>query len=452
MININETHDPAAHSWVESANRAACDFPLQNLPFGVFRHHGAARVGVAIGDQILDVSAAEERGLFASESSADGQSPEAVMDFTRHASEAARACRASSLNQLMALGERHWSALRRRIFTLLCDDTSPALRQRVPLVPMNEAEMLLPAEVGDYTDFYASLDHATNVGRLFRPDNPLLPNYKWLPIAYHGRASSLQPSGTPIRRPSGQMRNDSNRPPEFSPTRRLDYEVEAGFFIGPGNRLGQPIPIAQAGQHIFGLCLVNDWSARDVQSWEYQPLGPFLAKSFATTVSPWVVTLEALAPFRTPALRRDPADPQPLPHLLDAADQQRGGLGLTVEVWLASALMRAQGIGPVRLSRASLCGLYWTIAQMLAHHASNGCNLRPGDLLASGTVSGPSEGERGCLLEITSGGKQPIMLPGGEQRTYLEDGDEIILRGCCEREGAVRIGFGECRAVVLPAA
>ncbi len=440
--SINETHDPAMRSWVESANQPGCDFPVQNLPFGVFRAAlgGQARVGVAIGDQVLDVNAAAERGLF----SLNGDlAPEAV-----------RACDAGALNPLMALGEQHWSALRRSLFHLLRHD-SPTDHDRVPLLAMAEVEMLLPAQVGDYTDFYASLDHAANVGSMFRPDNPLLPNYKWLPVGYHGRASSLLPSGTPIRRPRGQVRPDPQQSPVFAPTQRLDYEVEAGFFVGPGNNLGEPIPIGQAEQHIFGMCLVNDWSARDVQSWEYQPLGPFLAKSFATTISPWVVTLEALAPYRTEALVREPADPRPLAHLYDPGAQQYGGLELTVEVWLNSKKMRKLGIGPMRLSRASMRDLYWTMAQMLTHHASNGCNLRPGDLLASGTISGPSRGPsqedaRGCLLELTSGGKEPITLPSGEQRRFLEDGDEVILRGYCERPGVARIGFGECRGVVLP--
>jgi fumarylacetoacetase len=435
---INETNDPAARSWVESANRAGCDFPIQNLPFGVFRAaRDKGRVGVAIGDHVLDVSAAGQRGLFPP----DGA----------EARKAARACDAATLNRLMALGDRYWSALRKRIFELLRHDAAVSLRELVPLFPMAEVEMLLPAQVGDYTDFYASLYHAAKVGSMFRPDNPLLPNYKWLPVAYHGRASSLLPSGTPIRRPRGQMRSDPDQSPVFGPTQRLDYEVEAGFFVGPGNTLGEPIPIAQAEQHIFGMCLVNDWSARDVQTWEYQPLGPFLSKSFATTISPWVVTLEALAHYRTRAFVRDDADPLLLLHLNDPKDQQYGGIELTVEAWLNSSKMRELGIGPMCLSRGSMADIYWTMAQMLTHHASNGCNLRPGDLLASGTISGPSQDARGCLLELTSGGKQPITLPSGEQRNFLEDEDEVILRGYCERKGAARIGFGECRAIVLPA-
>jgi fumarylacetoacetase len=434
---INETHDPAARSWVESANLPGCDFPVQNLPFGVFRpvYRRLARVGVAIGDHVLDLAEAAERGLF----SAD-----------RLPLEAALCCNEAALNSLMALGEQHWSSLRRSIFHLLRHD-APVDHERVPLFPMAEVEMLLPARVGDYTDFYASIYHAEKVGSMFRPDNPLLPNYKWLPVGYHGRASSLLPSGTAIRRPRGQARPDPQQAPVFASTQRLDYELEVGFFVGPGNNLGESIPISQAEQHIFGLCLVNDWSARDLQSWEYQPLGPFLAKSFATTVSPWVVTLEALAHYRTLALVREPANSCLLPHLFDPGDQQRGGLDLTVEVWLNSKKMRELGVKPMLLSRGNMSDLYWTMAQMLTHHASNGCNLRPGDLLATGTISGAANDARGCLLELTSGGKEPIILPSGEQRGFLEDGDEVILRGYCERKGAARIGFGECRAVVLPA-
>jgi fumarylacetoacetase len=434
--SINETHDPAARSWVESANHPACDFPVQNLPFGVFRPaHGLARVGVAIGDQVLDLAATAERGLFSGD---------------KLAIEASLCCNGAALNPLMALGERHWSALRRSIFHLLRHDASLD-RERVPLVPMAEVQMLLPAQIGDYTDFYASIYHAEKVGSMFRPDNPLLPNYRWLPVGYHGRASSLLPSGTPIRRPRGQVRPDPQQAPVFAPTQRLDYEVEAGFFVGPGNNLGETIPISQAEQHIFGVCLVNDWSARDLQSWEYQPLGPFLAKGFATTISPWVVTLEALAHYRTLAFVREPANSCLLPHLFDPRDQQCGGLDLTIEAWFNSKKMSELGMKPVRLSRGSMTDLYWTMAQMLAHHASNGCNLRPGDLLATGTISGAAKDARGCLLELTSGGKEPIILPSGEQRGFLEDGDEVVLRGYCERKGTARIGFGECRAVVLPA-
>jgi fumarylacetoacetase len=313
---------------------------------------------------------------------------------------------------------------------------------------MAEAVMAPPAIIGDYTDFYSSIHHASNVGRLFRPGNPLLPNYKYVPIGYHGRASSIVVSGTPVGRPSGQSKEPAAEAPVFGPTRSLDYELEVGFFAGPGNALGQPIPIADAEQHIFGLCLLNDWSARDMQSWEYQPLGPFLAKSFATTISPWIVTMEALAPFRVPAFQRPDGDPEPLPYLSAAEDRERGGIDLTLEVYIASRQMREAALQPMRLSRGNLRNLYWTLAQLLTHHSSNGCNLRPGDLLATGTVSGPSREERGCLLELTQRGAEPIRLPNGEIRKFLEDGDEVILRGYCERDGFARIGLGECRGTI----
>ncbi|HET8623179.1 MAG TPA: fumarylacetoacetase, partial [Gemmatimonadales bacterium] len=312
------------------------------------------------------------------------------------------------------------------------------------LLPMSEVELLVAADIGDYTDFYASVFHATNVGSLFRPDNPLLPNYKWVPIGYHGRASSIVVSGTPIPRPSGQTRPDPSAPPRFGPTRRLDYELELGFFVGPGNELGRPIPMADAERHLFGVCLVNDWSARDVQAWEYQPLGPFLAKNFATSISPWIVTLEALRPFRTAPRPRGASDPAPLPYLDDPRDREAGAMDVTLEVSVASAAMRERGMAPIRLSRGRFADLYWTPGQLVAHHASNGCNLNPGDLLASGTVSGPEPDSLGCLLELTHSGRTPIRLPTGEERAFLEDGDEVTFRGWCEREGAIRIGLGEC--------
>jgi len=434
---LDETHDSAAQSWVESANVAEAGFPIQNLPVGVFRRSGSgsARVGSAIGDAIVDLGGLVSEGLLAE-------------DLVALAS----ACRSDSLNSLMALGSAPRRALRRRLHALLGKDASAGNRQVVSrhLVRQADAEMLLPAVVGDYTDFYASIFHATNVGRLFRPDNPLLPNYKYIPIGYHGRASSLVPSGTAVQRPSGQTR-DGDAEPKFGPSKALDYELELGFFVSEGNRLGEAIAISAAEEHIFGVCLVNDWSARDVQAWEYQPLGPFLAKSFATTLSPWVVTMEALAPFRTQAFARPVGDPAPLPYLLDSSDQEYGGLDLRLEVLLSSARMREAGMAPVCLSRSNSRDLYWTMAQMLTHHASNGCNLRPGDLLASGTVSGPAQDARGCLLELTSRGKDPISLPTGEQRKFLKDGDEVRLRGFCEREGFRRIGLGECGGVVLPA-
>ena len=309
--------------------------------------------------------------------------------------------------------------------------------------------MALPAAVGDYTDFYASVSHATNVGSMMRPDNPLLPNYKWVPIGYHGRSSSLVVSGTAVRRPIGQSSADGKGPPIVAPTARLDYEAEVGFLIGQGNAQGEPVAMAHAEEMIFGVCLLNDWSARDIQAWEYQPLGPFLSKNFATTLSPWVVTLEALEPFRAPAPSRPTGDPAPLPYLDSRKNAEAGAVAVTVEVYLSSARMRETGLAPLRLSRASAADLYWTPAQLLAHHTSNGCNLQPGDLLATGTISGPAKESRGCMLELTWRGAEPLALPGGETRKFLEDGDEVIMRGYCERDGAVRIGFGECRGVVV---
>jgi fumarylacetoacetase len=420
-------------SWVESANRPDTDFPIHNLPFGVFLSDLSCVIGVAIGDHVLDLSRAAHAGRL------DGLSPETV-----------RACSAPSLNPLMSLGGAHWSPLRKRLGELLRAGGGHQAAVQPFLVPMSDAVMLTPARIGDYTDFYASIHHATNVGRLFRPDNPLLPNYKYVPIGYHGRASSIVVSGTPVHRPSGQAKDAAAEGPVFGPTRSLDYELEVGFFTGPGNELGQPIPIAEAESHVFGLCLLNDWSARDIQSWEYQPLGPFLAKSFATTISPWVVTMEALAPFRVPPFQRPDGDPGPLPYLSSVEDREQGGIDLTLEVYIASRQMRDSGLPPARLSHGNLRNLYWTLAQLLTHHASNGCNLQPGDLLASGTVSGPLPEERGCLLELTRRGAEPIRLPTGEDRKFLEDGDEVILRGYCQRDGFARIGFGECRGTIMP--
>jgi fumarylacetoacetase len=434
MTDVNHTHDPRLTSWVESANSPDSDFPIQNLPLGVFRRRGSdeqPRVGAAIGDQILDIAAAHALWPLG---------------------DAADACDAPALNNVMAMGAAAWSEFRRALQSVLAADGDHANEARKKaaklLVPMNEAELFLPADVGDYSDFYASVHHATNVGSMFRPDNPLMPNYKWLPVGYHGRASSLVVSGTEIRRPSGQRKKPDEAEPTYGQSRQLDYELEVGAFIGPGNALGSPVPVAEAGSRLFGLCLVNDWSARDIQAWEYQPLGPFLAKNFATTVSPWVVTMEALAPFRVPAYRRPEGDPPPLPHLFDATDQRLGGLDIKLEVLIRTRRMRDAHADAVRLSHGDFTQMYWTMAQMLAHHASNGCNLRPGDLIASGTVSGPEPTARGCLLELTWRGRDPITLPDGETRTFLEDGDEITLRGWCEREGMRRVGFGECRGVV----
>lgn len=438
---LDDTHDPGARSWVESANADAADFPIQNLPFGVFRRRGTtdAKIGIAIGDRVLDVAGLVSDGLLK-----DDASTAAV----------AGACKSTSLNALMALGAGPRRALRRRVHSLLRDDASAPDQAAVSrhLAAQADVEMLVPAEIGDYTDFYASIFHATNVGKLFRPDNPLLPNYKYIPIGYHGRASSLVASGTAVHRPSGQTRV-GDAEPAFGPTKALDYELELGLFVSRGNQLGEPIPIGKAEEHIFGVCLLNDWSARDVQAWEYQPLGPFLAKSFSTSLSPWVVTMEALAPFRAAAFARAEGDPRPLPYLLDAIDQEHGGLDLTLEVAVQSVQMREQKMEPAIVSRGNVRDLYWTMAQMITHHASNGCNLRPGDLLASGTVSGPDVAgakwsARGCLLELTSRGANPITLPSGEERKFLEDGDEVTLRGWCEREGFRRIGLGVCRGTI----
>jgi fumarylacetoacetase len=355
----------------------------------------------------------------------------------------------------MQLGNGPRIELRRQVSALLGADSSAyradrRLGDRV-LVAQRDAELMLPAAIGDYTDFYASVHHATNVGSMFRPDQPLLPNYKWVPIGYHGRASTIVPSGTPVVRPLGQSKPPDAASPAFGPSRSLDYEMELGVFVGPGNHWGEPVPIERAEEQIFGFCLVNDWSARDIQAWEYQPLGPFLAKNFATTISPWVVTLEALEPFRAPAFARPAGDPTPLPYLTSTRNAERGAIGVMVEVYLSSARMREQHQAPMRLSRGRAEDLYWTPAQLVAHHTSNGCRLRAGDLLASGTVSGPTRESRGCLLELTWRGAEPLTLPTGETRKFLEDGDEVILRGYCEHEGAVRIGFGECRGRVLPA-
>jgi fumarylacetoacetase len=430
---IDDTHDPNLRSWVESANLKDTDFPIQNLPFGVFRSsNDRFQIGVAIGDRILDLSKCVTLGLFS-------ELPEGLQ----------AACSAPNLNPLMAMGSEAALALRRRSSQLLRTGGQPPPTAEI-LIPMSEVQMLLPAAIGDYTDFYASIFHATNVGKLFRPDNPLLPNYKYVPIAYHGRASSIVPSGRRIDRPQGQRKRPEEAIPSFGPSRMLDYELEVGFFIGAGNELGRSIPIDRAEEHIFGLCLVNDWSARDIQAWEYQPLGPFLAKSFVTSISPWVVTLEALAPFRCPAFQRPEGDPLPLPYLASPEDASSGGIDLTLEVWLQSAQMRQAGMEPLLLSRGSFPQMYWTIAQMLTHHTSNGCNLRSGDLLASGTVSGPEAGSQGCLLEITQRGSQPIELPTSEMRSFLVDGDEIVLKGFCDRPGYARIGFGECRGAIVP--
>lgn len=439
MTALDRTQAPELTSWVDSANQRDSDFPIQNLPFGAFRVRstGAERLGVAIGDRILDLAEAAERGLL------EGVSADVV-----------RACGARRLNALMSLGRYAARTLRAAASDLLRADADASQRAHVEpaLLDAAEVDMLLPADVGDYTDFYASIEHATNVGSMFRPENPLLPNYRWVPIGYHGRSSSIVPSGTDVRRPRGQTREADAAEPVFGPSRRLDYELEVGAFIGRGNEHGTPVRIDDADSHLFGLCIVNDWSARDVQTWEYQPLGPFLAKNSATSISPWVVTLDALAPYRVPARTRTADEPKPLPYLTSDRDARSGGFGITLEVTLTSARMRELKLAPFVVSRASFAGMYWTIAQLIAHHTSNGCNLRPGDLLASGTVSGPTKESRGCLLERAWRGTEPLQLPTGESRAFLADGDEVVMRAWCEREGHPRIGFGECRGRVLPAA
>lgn len=440
MINTNKTHDQNLKSWVESANTDATDFPIQNLPFCVFTRactYENVRVGVAIGDFVLDVYGCYECCLF------DDESFNIAVSADNYCLD----------QSVMRKNANLQTAFRNRLTEILADDADEETRKNVHrnLISMDEAEFYLPAHIGDYTDFYCSIFHASNVGAMFRPDNPLLANYKFIPIGYHGRASSVVISGTEITRPKGQIRSDAEKPPEYAACKNLDYEMEVGFFVGSGNELGETIPIETAEEHIFGLCLVNDWSARDIQSWEYQPLGPFLSKSFATTVSPFVVTMEALAPFRTDAFKRDENDPKPLDYLSSDENEKSGGFDINLEVYLQTKKMRDENAEPFLLSRSNTKDLYWTIAQMLTHHASNGCNLQTGDLMATGTVSGQAKDARGCLLELTWRGKEPIELPNGETRRFLEDGDEVIMKGFCEREGFRRIGFGECRGVILPA-
>ncbi|HYL03118.1 MAG TPA: fumarylacetoacetase [Steroidobacteraceae bacterium] len=438
MPALDATHDPGLRSWVPSANAPQIDFPIQNLPFASFRRAGSAeafRGGVAIGAEVLDLGALHAGSPF------DGLAARSLA-----------AAAGPTLNALMGLGREAAAALRAALSGALRAGSPLERRLRSWLVPQDAVEYRVPAQVGDFTDFYASIHHATAVGRLFRPESPLLPNYKWVPIAYHGRASSIRVSGFAFPRPVGQVLPPGAQRPELRPTRRLDYELEVGIFIGRGNELGRSIPLASAEAHVFGLCLLNDWSARDIQSWEYQPLGPFLAKNFATTVSPWVVTLDALAPFRTP-WTRPAGEPPPLGYLDGTELRRAGGIDLELEVWLDSARMRAAGTPPTRLSHASFRDSWWTVAQMVAHHTVNGCNLEPGDLLGSGTQSGPAPGQAGSLLELSGGGQHPVALGGGsETRSFLEDGDRVRFRGWCAREGFVRIGFGELTGTVLPAA
>jgi fumarylacetoacetase len=428
---MNETHDPQTKSWVTSANQPGCDFPLQNLPFGVFRrkNHDDGGIGIAIGDQVFDVRAwARDQGKSSAEF--------ALLTEPR-------------LNPFLAAGPQVWSAARKALLLLLREGAPQRELVARYLDSVSNVEMLMPMTISDYTDFYASVFHATNVGSMFRPDNPLLPNYKWVPIGYHGRASSIVISGTPVKRPSGQRKPTTAETPTFGPCAQLDYELEVGAIVGQGNALGEPIPLKNAAQHIFGLCLSNDWSARDVQAWEYQPLGPFLAKNFATSISPWIVSMEALEPYRTAAFKRPEGDPQPLPYLAEEQDQQHGALDLWLDVYFSTRKMREEKVAPLRLSHGNFRDMYWTFGQMVAHHTSNGCNLQPGDLIGSGTVSGNTKKARGSLLELTWRGAEPISLPTGESRKFLEDGDEVIFRGYAEREGHARIGFGECRGMIV---
>jgi fumarylacetoacetase len=434
MTAIDETHDAARRSFVQSANGHS-DFPIQNLPLGIFSPaSGQPRGGVAIGDQILDLEAAVASGLFAGE-----------------AAEAAEAASGSTLNAFLALGTKARRALRSRLSQLLMHGCPDQSKIEPVLHAANACRLHMPARVGDYTDFYVGIHHATNVGKQFRPDNPLLPNYKHIPIGYHGRASSVCPSGTAVRRPNGQRKAPDADAPSFGPSQRLDYELELGIWIGAGNPLGEPIAIGEAGEHVSGYCLLNDWSARDIQAWEYQPLGPFLSKNFATTISPWIVTPEALAPFRTAQPARPEGDPTPLAYLLDENDQRAGALDLELEILLLTRGMREKDLPPHRVAVSNARYMYWTVAQLVAHHTSGGCNLGAGDLLGSGTISGPTPGSVGSLLETTEGGRKPLELPSGESRRFLEDGDEVILRAHARRDGFVPIGFGECRGIILPA-
>ena len=429
-MTLDETHDPSLVSWVESA-RPGSDFPVQNLPLGIFSEaKGLRRPGVAIGDYILDLTAASD--LLDEEWRDDLAQP--------------------ILNAWLSRGPDVHRALRHRLSEILTDE-----RYRddieVHLIGQSEVRMHVPCLIGDYTDFYVGIHHATNVGKQFRPDNPLLPNYKYVPIGYHGRASSVRPSGETVIRPSGQRKPPDAEVPEYGPSRRLDYELELGIWIGRGNELGQPVPIGEAGDHIAGYCLLNDWSARDLQAWEYQPLGPFLAKNFLTSISPWIVSTDALAPFRSAMPPRPEGDPQPLPYLNDDADRQSGALNIQLEVTLSTEKMRQRGQAAHVLSNGSAdAAMYWSAAQIVAHHASNGCNLQPGDLIGTGTLSTDSDEGLGSLLEISRGGKQPIELQSGEKRNFLEDGDELTLRAWCERDGAVRIGLGECTGRICPSA
>ena len=434
---LNHTHDPAATSWLASANGHP-DFPIQNLPMGVFRRRGSQqpfRGGVAIGDQVLDL------GALATAEALTGTAQQACILAAQE-----------TLNAFMASGAANWQALRHGLFAMLRADASAAEQQLLThcLMPQTEVEHALPTRIGDYTDFYTSIHHARNVGRIARPDAPLTPNFQWIPIAYHGRSSSVVVSGTSFKRPIGQSMPPGATTPQYGACARLDYELELGIFVGPGNAQGEPIPLSRADEHIFGMCLLNDWSARDIQFWEMAPLGPFLGKNFCTSISPWIVSMEALAPFRL-SFKRPADEPWPLEYLDDAGNRAQGVLDIQLDVLIESAQHRAKGKAPSRVSHTNFRHQYWTVAQMLTQHTIGGCNLQSGDLLGTGTISGPTPSEAGAIIELTKGGKEPITLEGGEQRAFLHDGDAVILRGWCEKAGAARIGFGECRGTVLPA-
>ncbi|MFT6951476.1 MAG: fumarylacetoacetase [Paraglaciecola sp.] len=436
MSVVNETHDTGLSSWVESANHAQSDFSIQNLPFAIFRRKNSDesyRGGVAIGDQVVDLQAVYEANLFS------GLAQEAVV-----------ACTQSSLNTYMSMGKDVWSALRLSLSQSLRTGADVQNKMAACLVSQSDVEYSMPCQIGDYTDFYTSIHHATSVGKLFRPDNPLLPNYKWIPIGYHGRASSIDISGQTFHRPVAQTKAPDAAEPSLGPCKRLDHELELGIFIGPGNNLGKSIPIAAAESHVFGICLFNDWSARDIQAWEYQPLGPFLSKSFASTISPWIVTMEALAPYRN-AFSHPEEDPQPLPYLTSDENSAQGAIDIKLEVLLQTQKMRNNGQAAVSIAHSNFIYSYWTIAQLVTHHTVNGCNLRPGDLLGSGTQSGPTADEAGSMLELSGGGKKSLTLSNGELRTFIEDGDTVVLRGYCENDNGPRIGFGEVASTVLPA-
>ena len=436
-MTLNYTHDAAARSWLSAANGHP-DFPIQNLPIGVIRRKAtqqAWRGGVAIGDQVLDLGMLVASGA-----------------LSALAQQACALAGQETLTAFMARGPANWQALRHSLFALLRDDAAPAQRQIAArcLLPQADVEHALPTRIGDYTDFYTSIHHARNVGRIARPDAPLTPNFQWIPIAYHGRSSSVVVSGTPFKRPMGQSLPPGAATPQYGACARLDYELELGVFVGTGNTQGEPVPLARAEEHIYGMCLLNDWSARDIQFWEMAPLGPFLGKNFCTSISPWIVSMEALAPFRLPFTR--PSDePQPLAYLDDAANRAQGVLDIQLDVLIESAQHRSNGKAPSQVSHTSFRHQYWTVAQMLTQHTMGGCNLQSGDLLGTGTISGPSPSEAGAIIELTKGGKEPITLDGSEHRAFLHDGDAVILRGWCEKPGAARIGFGECRGTVLPA-